>query len=212
MLQKFLRFLQTPERPDFYRPISAKDFFLLLGMAIVLVVPYAFLLEQIDIGEFDHALEQLMKEYKWLVVAAAIVIAPLIEEPVFRLHLDFKKKSIYLGMGLSILLVTDFWVISVAYLAYLFFLLTKIKNNDPPKLKLIIFSSSAFFALVHLGNFSGFDWIGKFYYIPILVGAQFFIGLILSYIRIRHGIRTAMLFHAAYNGMLMIPVAIFGDI
>lgn len=210
MLKKIIDFLKKPERPEFYRPISAKDFFTLLGLILVIIIPYAFLLDQMDL-QFDNALEQLLKDYKWIVVVAAVVLAPLIEEPIFRLHLDFKKQSIYWGMGLSLLLISDLWFISVAFLGYLFFLLMKVKENDPPKLKLIIFISAVFFGLVHLGNYKDFDWVANFYYIPVLVGAQFVLGLVLSYIRINHGIRTAMVFHGAYNALILVPAAIFGD-
>ncbi|MFC3879654.1 type II CAAX prenyl endopeptidase Rce1 family protein [Algoriphagus namhaensis] len=212
MLKKVIDFIKNPERPESYQPISAKDFFTLLGLVLVVIIPYAFLLEKLDVGQFDNALEELLENYKWFVVAGVIVLAPLIEEPIFRLHLDYKKSSIYWGMGLSILVISEFWFISLAFLGYLFFLLMKIKDDQPPKLKLIVFMSAGFFGLVHLGNYTGFDWVGKFYYVPLLVGAQFVLGLVLSYVRINHGIRAAMLFHGTYNALILIPAAIFGEI
>lgn len=211
MYKKLTSFLQNPVRPEQHTPISAKDFFTLLAMILVIIIPYAFVLEQIDISQFDNTIEELLKQYKWLVVIGAIVLAPLLEEPTFRGPLNYKKNSIYWGIGLSILFISELWFIALAYMGYLFFILMKVKDGEPPKLKLVIFLSAAFFGLVHLGNYQGFDWIGKFYYIPVLVGVQFLLGLILSYIRLHHGLKVCMLFHGAYNAIILIPTALFGD-
>lgn len=45
----------------------------------------------------------------------------------------------------------------------------------------------------------------------ILVAAQFFLGLVLSYIRLNHGIKWAIVFHEVYNAVLIIPVICFYD-
>ncbi|MHA7129492.1 CPBP family glutamic-type intramembrane protease [Algoriphagus namhaensis] len=208
MLEKVLVFLKNPVRPDQIKPLSFKEFFILLGAVLVVVIPYALVLEQLDL-ELDHALEELMKQYKWLVVIGAIILAPLLEEPAFRMPLDFKAKSIYWGIGLSILFMSELWFIPLGYMGYLFFVLMKIKDGQPPSLKSAILISSVFFGLVHLGNYQGFDWVDQFYVIPVLVGAQFLLGLVLSYIRINHGLKAAMLFHGAYNAIILIPAAIF---
>ena len=211
MYKKLITFLKNPERPEKLVPISVKDFFTLLIMILILIIPYAFVLEQIDLSQFDNLIEELLEKYKWLVVIGAIVFAPLLEEPTFRGPLNYKTKSIYLGIGLSILFISELYFIAIAYMGFLFFILMKVKDGEPPKLKWVIYVSSAFFGLVHLGNYQGFDWIGQFYYIPVLVGVQFVLGLVLSYIRIHHGLKSCMLFHAAYNATFLIPFALFGE-
>lgn len=211
MLNKVISFLKNPIRPEEQTPISVKDFSILLFLTLIVIIPYALVLDQIDMSQFDNIMEEFLEKYKWLVVIGAIILAPILEEPAFRMHLDYKKNSIYWGIGLSILFISQLWFIAVAYMGYLFFILMKIKDNEPPKLKLVIFLSAAFFGLVHLGNYKDFDWIGNFYFIPVLVGAQFILGLILSYVRLHHGMKACMLFHGAYNAIILVPFALFGD-
>ncbi|WP_439489000.1 CPBP family glutamic-type intramembrane protease [Algoriphagus sp.] len=71
----------------------------------------------------------------------------------------------------------------------------KVFRHRLPNLKFVVYTSSIFFALIHLGNFSNFELVNHFYWIPFLVAAQFFLGLILSYIRLSHGIWFSILFH-----------------
>ncbi len=210
MLNQVIKFLKNPERPAEIVPITPKVFFTLLGLILVIVIPYAFALESMDL-EFDNMIEELMQQYKWVVVAAAIILAPILEEPAFRLHLDYKPSSFLWGIGLSVFFLSELWFIPVAYMLYLLLLWLQVRKDKPPKLKFVVFTSAAFFGLVHLGNYTGFDWIGKFYFIPILVGVQFLLGLVLSFIRVNHGLKAAMLFHGAYNAIILIPTAIWGD-
>ncbi|EIM75841.1 abortive infection protein [Nitritalea halalkaliphila LW7] len=86
------------------------------------------------------------------------------------------------------------------------------KAGNPPSLKGVIWISSGLFALVHIGNFGGVDWGQYFYLIPFLVLAQFLVGLVLSFIRLQHGMLWAMLFHGTYNACLVIPAVLFGGL
>jgi hypothetical protein len=68
------------------------------------------------------------------------------------------------------------------------------------------------FANVHLGNFTDFDHAQYFYWGTFLVGAKFLIGLVLSYIRLNHGMKWAMIFHGVYNAILIIPAIYFYEV
>lgn len=204
-----MSFLLLPKRSDSYSNIKSKEFLNLLFLTIIIVIPYAFILDLAGLDQFDHKMEFLLKENKWLVAVLAIFIAPLIEEPIYRLHLDFKKSSICWGLGLSLLLISEAWFTVVLLWIWLFFLLFKVSKGDPPNLKYSIFISSALFGLVHLMNFTDFDYAQYFYWVPFMVGAQFLIGLVLSYIRLNHGIKWAIIFHGAYNATLIIPAIYF---
>lgn len=63
------------------------------------------------------------------------------------------------------------------------------------------------FGLVHITNFE----ITRNVIIlaPILVAPQIIIGLLLGVIRMQYGLLYSMLFHAIYNGILIIPAILF---
>ncbi|MDR7129933.1 membrane protease YdiL (CAAX protease family) [Algoriphagus sp. 4150] len=209
VFQDFLIFLRSPSKAESYTKMPAGGFLVLLLVALALAIPFSVLLEWLGVNQFDSLLEKMLAENKMPVVFAVIFLAPLLEEPIFRLHLDLKITSIWWGLGLSILMISQQWYVTAVFIVYLVYLLLKVFRHRPPNLKFVIYTSSTFFALIHLGNFSNFELADHFYWIPFLVAAQFFIGLILSYIRLTYGIWYAILFHAVYNAILIIPSVYF---
>jgi len=64
---------------------------------------YAFGLYELQNEAID-----LLEENLTVFLITAIIFVPFIEEPIFRLHLDLKKKSILWRLGVSIFLVAGF--------------------------------------------------------------------------------------------------------
>ncbi|WP_373522674.1 hypothetical protein [Aquiflexum sp.] len=102
-----LSFLKAPYRAETYSDIKISDFTFLLLITILIVVPYAFILEWAGMDQFDHIMTELLEKNKWLLALIAIFFTPLIEEPIFRLHLDLKKSSIWWGLGLSVFMISE---------------------------------------------------------------------------------------------------------
>lgn len=209
IIQDFLTFLKNPSKAESFTKIPARSFLVLLVFALALVIPISVLLKWLGVDQFDSIMEEMLAKSKLLVVFAVIFLAPLVEEPIFRLHLDLKIKSICLGLGMSILMISQQWYFTAVFVIYLVFLLMRVMRRRPLNFKFVVYVSSILFALIHLGNFSNFEIADHFYWIPFLVAAQFFIGLMLSYIRLTHGIWYAILFHAVYNAILIIPTVLF---
>lgn len=208
-IKNLIAFSKAPNNTENYNDIETKEFVLLLLITFSIVIPYAFILYFAGIDQFDHKLEELLKNNKLLVGVLAIFVAPLLEENVYRLHLDFKKSSILWGLGLSLLLISEVWIPIALLWVYFFFLMYKVNKGETPNLRSSIFISSSLFALVHLSNFTDFDYSKYFYWVPFLVGAQFLIGLVLSYIRLNYGMKWALIFHAVYNALVIIPALYF---
>jgi len=101
------------------------------------------------------------------------------------------------------LIISEFWYPVVALWIYLIWLLVSVSKNNPPSLKIVVYISAILFGLIHLGNFTSLDYTAQFYLIPLLVGAQVFVGLVISFIRLTHGMKWAMIFHGVYNGVLI---------
>jgi membrane protease YdiL (CAAX protease family) len=209
IFQNFLAFLKNPTQSEAYTEMPVRSFFVLMLTTLALVVPFSVLLDWVGIDQFDSILEEMLARNKWIVILLVIFAAPLLEESIFRLHLDLKITSIWWGLGLSTIMISQQWYFTVAFMGYLIYLLVRVFRQQPPNLKFIVFTSSSFFALVHLGNYTNFEFADHFYWVPFLVAAQFLIGLILSYIRVNHGVRCAMLFHGVYNAILIIPGVYF---
>lgn len=188
--------------------MKLSEFLGLLILAILVVVPYAYILELMGMDQFENGLADLLKENKWIIAIFGIVLAPLIEEPIFRLHLDLKITSIWYSLGLSLLFAMAIWF-PIIFIGYMIFLLIRAKSDNPPTLKFVVYFSAAFFGLVHITNFKDFDYGQFFYYIPFLVAIQFWIGLILSYVRLNHGMSWAILFHGIYNAIFILPAIYF---
>lgn len=208
-IKNLIAFSKAPNNTENYNDIETKEFVLLLLITFSIVIPYAFILYLAGMDQFDHKLEELLNNNKLLVGVLAIFVAPLLEENVYRLHLDFKKSSILWGLGLSLLLISEVWIPIALLWVYLFFLMYKVNKGETPNLRSSIFISSGLFALVHLSNFTDFDYSKYFYWVPFLVGAQFLIGLVLSYIRLNYGMKWALIFHAVYNALVIIPALYF---
>lgn len=201
-------FLVNPEKAANLKPISISDFFGLLLLVILFVVPYGLLLEWIGIDQFENGLMDIFKDNKWLFVVFGVILAPLIEEPIFRLHLDLKKPSIWWSLILSLLLASVLWF-PLIFIGYMIYLLVSVSNHNPPPQSLVVYVSAALFGLVHITNFKNFDYSQHFFYIPFLVAIQVWVGLVLSYIRLKHGMIWAILFHGVYNAVLIIPAVYF---
>lgn len=208
-LTKLLFFLKSPNIPGTFTPITPKNFLVLLILTLLIIIPYALFLEATGMDQFDNIVEQMLKDNKWLVVISVILLAPILEEPVFRLHLDLKKSSIWWGIALGGLFLAQAWWLIVLFWMYLFYLLYEVNVGNPPRFKIVFWISATFFALIHLGNFTDFNFQKYFYWVPLMVGAQFLVGLVLSYIRLKHGMIWAILFHGVYNAVLIIPAVYF---
>jgi len=203
-------FVKKPRILNSVAPLSVPNFFLLLGITFGLVIPYAFLLEFMGVGEFDNILQELIRDQKALVLVLVIVLAPLLEETIFRYHLTLQKKAIMWSLIASVFMISQLWVIGAGLMLYLLILFILALRKNPPPLHIVVYISAFFFGIVHLGNYRDFDFVSNFYWIPFLVLIQFGLGLLLSFIRLHYGLLKAMLFHAVYNAVLAVPAVFLG--
>jgi hypothetical protein len=197
----FFKFLRFPNQPEQFYPMSLVDFLKLMLITLLVIAPYSVLIYVLGLFEMQNEVMDLLEENLTVFLITAIIFAPIIEEPIFRLHLDLTKKSILWSLGVSIFLVFDFWIAVAALWIYLIWLLICVSMNNPPSLKLVVYSSAILFGLVHLSNFTSLDYTTQFYLIPLLIGGQVFLGLMISFIRLRYGMKWAMIYHGVYNGL-----------
>lgn len=205
MINKIFRFLRYPSSSETFQKMSLSLFFRFLLLKFAIAIPFLFILFLIGADEFEHALS--MEEENLVVFGIFVVaLAPLIEESIFRLHLDLKRSNVIWSLVLLFLTFRDNWVPFALTFLYLAFLLFAVLWKKTPELKWVIFSSAVLFGLAHMANYSDFDYGRYFYLVPFLIGSQVCGGFVLSYIRLNYGMKWAILNHASFNAILFLPI------
>lgn len=155
--------------------------------------------------------ENILTTKAWRFFLDACIIAPLVEESVFRLNLSKKIKNHYIAVGVAFVFILLTVLNSNYYNGYLFvlysflvFILYRLtKDNYPIKTMLVI--SSIAFGLIHYDNLDPNTILNPISYLiytlPFMVLGYFF-----GIIRIKHGIGLAILAHFLKNCIAFIVV------
>jgi len=175
-----LEFIKKPDDVQIKRT-SLQKFFLLFNLLLFEII---FLL--IFVFPANYIAEKFItvketETFKYLTLFDAlfltVLLAPLIEEFIFRYFLRYRKLF-------SKAITREKWQRVFPFLVYI---------------------SSLLFGFVHLENYVNDSW--KFYALsPLIIISQLSGGLILSYIRVRLNIFCSMLYHATWNLLFAIIV------
>ena len=155
-------------------------------------------------------------------VLKIVLIAPLLEEIFFRLPLKLRRAGFGLSLALLVyrLTVPHFFSFdltdSMYYLAagaaltvflfFLFVLPTSVIDLIRERyFKHFFYASALMFAFVHITNFGPLNY-QLFLFYPLYTLPQFFLGLSIAYIRMKHGFFSGLALHALINS----PYAVFG--
>ena len=160
-------------------------------------------LEILGLWEDDmHRLQKIFQEMKpELIFFFAVIIAPFLEEVMFRLILKLRSNFLILWpLQLLILLQVDNKIN----------LLKTIRNFWNKFYGWIFYLVSIAFGLIHILNFE--PSLNIYLLAPVLVAPQILIGINLGYLRIRFGLIWSILFHAFYNGILLSIALLTGEI
>jgi hypothetical protein len=160
-------------------------------------------LEILGLWEDDmHRLQKIFKEMKpGLIFFFTVIIAPFLEEIMFRLGLKFRSNFLILWpLQLLILLQVSNKIN----------LLKTIRNFWNKFYTWIFYLITIAFGLIHILNFK--PSLNIYLLAPVLVAPQILIGINLGYLRIRFGLIWSILFHAFYNGILLSIALLTGEI
>jgi membrane protease YdiL (CAAX protease family) len=218
MIEKsFLDFYSYLKNPNpFIRTDDKRIFYNQLFPLVLISLIFAFFaVNLIHLLESFHLIKPLpefklfdIKERKAVLFLTIIIIAPLLEELIFR----YQLKNWYVAFIV--------WAVFISYLFYLFFypqvyiafaifiticsIPFYFKTSKTLRLRFIkstfryhFYLTAVVFGLVHVTNYNQpfqYGWA-----IILLVLPQLIIGFILGYVRMRFGLKNAMIFHAAYN-------------
>jgi membrane protease YdiL (CAAX protease family) len=150
----------------------------------------------------------------------ALLIAPLLEEAVYRGWLTGRVAALrfaVFGFAAEACFILSLWAseesarllgilgAGIALVGFVQWVGTRDRDTAVPAwftrhFPWLVWGSSLFFALIHLGNYEPLaSPLGVLVVMPQLIG-----GLLLAYVRTRLGLRAAMLHHAAYNALVLV--------
>jgi membrane protease YdiL (CAAX protease family) len=212
----FLDFLKKPRR--YAHTISTKHervrrFLIFLGLTIGFDLVY---LGTIGLAINKFVAADYLPNYSLIFfIMVGVIIAPLIEEIIFRAGLRTPTYTLFFG-PIFICLITGNWQFALTFsvIACVFGLLWKYLNtlqNKKKNLSTSIFRARQFienypkifyfyvisFALIHIGNFGINDISGFLIFFAVI--PQFVGGLCMSYIRLRDGLGYAIALHSTHN-------------
>jgi len=150
------------------------------------------------------------------------LIGPVLEETVFRLPLSFKRNHIALSFTIIVFFSEKFLPAPTAFIFSIricydvlrllipfavYFITRKllpaeINLSDKTKQKLII-TSMCLFGLMHVSNYAPLQWPIIWIY-PVYVLPQFFMGWLMTYVRLKNGFLWGVALHCMINSTSML--------
>ena len=220
-LSEFLHFLQHPN----FNPLklvktnlftTSISVYLLLLMIIILAnvikTLISHLLFTMPINEVTIFSESLKDHHLRFFILVAI-LAPIIEEIIFRLCLVFTPTYFAISFSILITLIifnlTSFMPAMISLLLLFFIFYYIVVNNKIlihrfwyKYLGYLVYFSSLTFGLLHVGNYQ-FVEAYQFFIIPLLIFPQLAMGFLLSFVRLyyKNGILICILVHIFMNAM-----------
>lgn len=216
--REFARFVR---RPCMASPVGLRNGWRLAGAMLALNLLGLFVLLiaiggwQALVGIDRHALEDVPEV--WL-LPAAVLAAPLVEEPVFRGWLGGRPRVLWLlgcSVAGAVLVAADpAWPLLAGGLVLLLCAglvgCLMLWNRETPNwfvshFPAIFFAGAGLFAIMHVFNYADTDLLT----LPMVL-PQLWAGLTLGFVRIRVGLPASMLVHGLSNGLLLAPALLEG--
>ena len=127
-----------------------------------------------------------------------VVLAPIIEEFIFRFHQNLKLKNILTSLGFSIFLFFGDFFLIILIVYFSFLLICQRLDIKISKIG-VVYSSSILFSLGHLIQNHNLDFFILNSHLILSFFPHFISALILSFIFLNKGIKYSIFFHAFWN-------------
>lgn len=208
-MQELFLYLKNPICfPDTARP-KTRDFIFLLGLYLISAMVLAlFAYIVCSIFSITHKHIGLPFEMKILI---GVILAPVYEEILFRSLLRFNKISLSLFLATVVIFIVVFilkrnntfisllsatLLVTITFVS--FWSIKRISQFITSNFKYFYYSSSILFGFMHLMNFTG-DIRYIIAFSIVLIAPQIIAGIILGFIRMKHGLIYSILFHMIIN-------------
>jgi hypothetical protein len=198
MIKRLFFFSQSGEIHEADKELTpsffAKLFFVKFGLLL-----FYFLLVALVFGfEIFEGIENKSSKSILFTFLNFIILVPVLEELIFRNHLNMKPKNLILAALITVFL---FWGDGIIFVMLGYFILVwLLRNRYNPKIKLfLIYLSSLLFAYAHYYQFLDWRDMGTIMKVIFRSFPHFLSGIILSYLYFRNGILICMFFHGLWN-------------
>ncbi len=219
ILSSFFQFIKNPSYISFNHKINVYELLLLGGVYFVCAFFLGFIAKvyciithiQYTIGHLDIANNILFSSI------LIVILAPIKEEIQLRLLLRPQKPNLFLFNAAMLLTFGVFIYYEKWQQAFIYFIVMilvslvfvvfkeQIKILYSKYFPFVFYFSASLFALLHINNYDGsrlYLMLG----IVILVAPQLVSGIITGYLRIKYGLKYAILFHIINNFISLIFV------
>lgn len=219
MQNEFREFINYVKHPNpFQKNEPSAVFYNQLFPLVIICLGFAFAATLFTTTlEHLHIIKKLpefdlfdLKERKLLLFGSVVIVAPVVEELIFRLQLKSYSLAVifYAGLGVFFLNklftgftlgISVFAVLSIAVVVFLWLWESKTKRTRFVNVyfKYHFYFTAIIFGLVHISNYNNPFKFG--FSVLLLVLPQTFVGFILGYVRMRFGVSKSIIMHAAYN-------------
>ncbi|MES2267012.1 MAG: CPBP family glutamic-type intramembrane protease [Bacteroidota bacterium] len=175
--------------------------------------------------QYQESLFRMFQKFGYLKAVFYIsIMAPVIEEAIFRLPLTFKRQHIAIAFGFALVLIAklvpglanqSLFINILARIAMFgigYFIITQLTPalKTPGKYfqTILIITSIIVFGLMHILNYIPLHWDIVIIY-PLYVIPQLIMGWALTYVRFKNGYLWGMGLHALINGVSMLIYTLF---
>ena len=189
----------------------------ILSALLIVVCTAVYRINGIDprqLTKFGGDISSHLDKPVWLTVVLLLIIAPVVEEIIFRLGLSFKRQTAAVWVGLLPIAIAgylfqcyDNWLLMAAMAvvgAGLFWLVMHYTTDEQwatwksRYLRLAMWISAIAFALIHLKAFSVITWALLPYCLTVILRPGL-VGCVITYARVNLGFWWGVLFHVANN-------------
>ncbi len=148
----------------------------------------------------DHALKEMLEQFDiWWIVVFVVLVGPIAEELIFRLHLS-RRWNLVAGVMEIFGAISNRTSRQEAA--------QRVKVQWDHYYSWFFLLNSAAFAFIHILNFDS-DAV-PIWLVPLIVLPQFVAGLFFGYIRVKNGgLLWSFALHALHNAVLITPVLLF---
>lgn len=223
LLGGYFHFLRMPNLTEAPQSLGFRQ---TLSQILRLYTPHLLAVLLIGIGisqvvtEGDNVLfeDVFSKQSVWLILFFVVVMAPIVEEIIFRLPLRPGTLRFFIPVSIATTYLLDFlnvnpaiiFVVGFALLGLnIYFAIRRLKFPRLQQLyrrlsRPLFYLSAILFGALHISNYDSRVWM----LMPLLVLPQCVLGLFFGFVRIRYGFGWAIFTHAFHNGCLMAPFLI----
>lgn len=199
LLKSFSQFLFKRENFTF-PPITNGKFYLNLFLFKALVFVFVVLIFRILLGYGGSDNAHLLGDKGILkIFLNFIILAPILEEIVFRYHTNMKLRSIVISFVGAIILFYDSVFGLVLIGGYLGILFTFKKSGFHVSQLFLVYTSSIMFGIAHIAFVDYSVFSENFINTTFVITTRFFSGLIACYVFYIKGILASIIFHGVWN-------------